>query len=76
MRLRGDVAAGNTSGCGPRGEIVEFTPASRRRMLELLAKVEQAAAPLAFTLTYPPSSRESRVGKPDDDTGNSAGRER
>jgi len=53
VRLRGDVAAGNTSGCGPRGEIVEFTPASRRRMLELLAKVEQAAVPLAFTLTYP-----------------------
>jgi len=47
------VAAGKTSGCGPRGEIVEFTPASRRRMLELLAKVEQAAVPLAFTLTYP-----------------------
>ena len=53
VRLRGDVAAGKTSGCGPRGEIVEFTPASRRRMLELLAKVEQAAVPLAFTLTYP-----------------------
>ena len=35
----------------PRGEIVEFTPASRRRMLELLAKVEQAVGPLAFTLT-------------------------
>ena len=53
VRLRGDVAAGNTSGCGTRGEIVEFTPASRRRMLELLAKVEQYAVPLAFTLTYP-----------------------
>ena len=32
VRLRGDVAAGNTSGCGPRGEIVEFTPASPRRL--------------------------------------------
>jgi len=53
VRLRGDVAAGNTSGCGPRGEIVEFTPASRRRMLELVARVEEAAVPLAFTLTYP-----------------------
>jgi hypothetical protein len=53
VSLRRDVAAGNTSGCGPRGEIVEFTPASRRRMLELLAKVEQNAVPLAFTLIYP-----------------------
>ena len=52
VRLRGDVAAGNTSGCGPRGEIVEFTPASRRRMLELLAKVEQSAVPIFVTLTY------------------------
>ena len=29
VRLRGDVAAGNTSGCGPRGEIVEFSPRLR-----------------------------------------------
>jgi len=52
VRLRTDVAAGKKRSV-PRGEIVEFSSASRRRMLELLAKVEQEAVPLFVTLTYP-----------------------
>jgi hypothetical protein len=52
VRLRTDVAAGKGRSA-PRGEIVEFTSASRRRMLELLARIEQEAVPLFVTLTYP-----------------------
>jgi hypothetical protein len=36
-----------------RGEITEFSAASRRRMLELMAKIDQKAVPLFVTLTYP-----------------------
>jgi hypothetical protein len=50
VRLRADVAAGKGRSA-PRGEISEFTAASRRRMLELMAKVEQVAVPFFVTLT-------------------------
>jgi hypothetical protein len=36
-----------------RGEITHFTDASRRRMLDLLAKVLYAALPFWMDLTYP-----------------------
>ena len=32
---------------------MEFTPAARRRMLQMMAKVEQSAVPFFVTLTYP-----------------------
>ncbi len=54
VRLRPDVVhSAEKQKSAPRGEIVEFSAASRRRMLELLAKVEQSAVPIFVTLTYP-----------------------
>lgn len=38
-----------------RGEVNEFSAASRRRMLDLLAKIEVSQVPLFVTLTYPDS---------------------
>ena len=38
---------------GERGEIEEFTAASRRRMLDYLAKVDDGAVPFMAGLTYP-----------------------
>ena len=64
VRLRGEVTTGKAKSV-PRGDIVEFTTASRRRMLELLAKVEQKAVPFFLTLTYPdnfPPYREDYKG--------------
>jgi len=52
VRLRGDVVPGKTTSA-PRGEIIEFTPAARRRMMQMMAKVERAAIPFFVTLTYP-----------------------
>ncbi len=37
----------------PRGKIKAFSEASRRRMLRLIAKLEQTRKPLWFDLTYP-----------------------
>jgi hypothetical protein len=50
VRLRADVVAakGNSA---PRGEITEFSPEARRRMLQMMAKVEQSALPFFVTLT-------------------------
>jgi hypothetical protein len=64
VRLRAEVTTEKAKSV-PRGDIVEFTAASRRRMLELLAKVEQKAVPLFLTLTYPdnfPPYREDYKG--------------
>jgi hypothetical protein len=52
VRLRSDAMPGKGRSA-PRGEITEFTPAARRRMLQMMAKIEQAAVPLFVTLTYP-----------------------
>jgi hypothetical protein len=54
VRLRADGIQGrNRRESAPRGEITEFSAASRRRMLEVMAKVQQAAVPFFVTLTYP-----------------------
>jgi hypothetical protein len=54
VRLRSETIPGrNTRESAPRGEITEFSAASRRRMLEVMAKVQQAAVPFFITLTYP-----------------------
>src|SRR5580658_3272679 len=46
VRLRSETIPGrNTRESAPRGEITEFSAASRRRMLEVMAKVQQAAVP-------------------------------
>ena len=62
LRLWSD-AVQEKKGGAPRGEITEFTPAARRRMLQLMAKVEQAALPFFVTLTYEEEARreESRA---------------
>ena len=52
VRLRSDAVRGKGKSA-PRGEIREFTPAARRRMMEMMAKVERAAVPFFVTLTYP-----------------------
>ncbi len=52
VRLRSDVVPGNARSA-PRGKISEFTAASRRRMMELMAKVQQTTVPFFVTLTYP-----------------------
>lgn len=44
-----------------RGEITHFTDASRRRMLDLLAKVIYAALPFWMDLTYPDNFPTSRT---------------
>lgn len=36
-----------------RGEVTEFTAASRRRMLDFMAKIDNTLIPLFVTLTYP-----------------------
>lgn len=38
---------------GLRGDVVCFSPASRRRLMRLLARVKRAHVPLFVTLTYP-----------------------
>jgi hypothetical protein len=54
VRLRTDIKeSGKSTTSTQRGEITEFSAASRRRMLELMAKIDQAAVPLFVTLTYP-----------------------
>jgi hypothetical protein len=52
VRLRTTGIKGKASR-KPRGEITEFTDASRRRMLYLMAKIETGAIPFFVTLTYP-----------------------
>ena len=52
VRLRSDVVPEKGRNV-PRGEISEFTPAARRRMMQMMAKVELAAVPFLVTLTYP-----------------------
>ena len=52
VRLRADAVAKKGRSV-PRGEISEFTPAARRRMMQMMAKVERAAIPFFVTLTYP-----------------------
>jgi len=56
LRLWSD-AVQEKKGGAPRGEISEFTTAARRRMLQLMAKVEQAAVPFFVTLTYEEDAR-------------------
>ncbi len=52
VRLRPKVVLGKPKSA-LRGEITEFTAAARRRMLQMMAKVEQSAVPFFVTLTYP-----------------------
>lgn len=40
-------------GGGKRGKVQEFSPASRRRMLYLVGKIERVKLPIMVTLTYP-----------------------
>lgn len=54
VRLRGDPMAGCGPG-GPRGRVVGFSRASRKRLLRLLNTIdrERSGTPLFVTLTYP-----------------------
>lgn len=47
------LGAGGRSGGGKRNIIIGFSKASRRRLLQKLAKVRQDAKPYFITLTYP-----------------------
>lgn len=51
-RLAGSRPEGEKVG-GKRSEIEDFSPASRRRMLALLAKVDNSQVPWFVTTTYP-----------------------
>ena len=56
VRLRTDIKeTGKATKSAKRGEIAEFSSASRRRMLELMAKIDRKAVPFFVTLTYPDS---------------------
>lgn len=53
--LRPPERAGRIGGGGPRGHVTEFSRASRRRLMKLLASIDKEAVeiPLFLTLTYP-----------------------
>jgi hypothetical protein len=48
-----NIKGAEPKGGGIRGDIAEFTGASRRRMLEMMARVETSEVPFFVTLTYP-----------------------
>lgn len=62
LKLKAAGRDGQTSIGGPRGKIVEFSAAARRRLLDFLGEINQLRAgrlPLFLTLTYPAKWPES-----------------
>ena len=64
-RLAFGAGPGRTGGGGPRGEVTEFSKASRRRLLRLLNSInrDESSLPFFVTLTYHKAWPKDRHGR-------------